>query len=134
MSNISLKDWATKFENGDFRIDNVKVQIEAGWFDWFCNEESLTNKTKTLGKKVIRLMKSDKINIEKSYVFFKNNCPVSGPLYDSFSICDIETGDVQFWIAPKSGHTKQAEVYAAPDFKVPAASGTWKDITKYFGV
>ena len=62
MANINLKEWATKFENGDFRIDDVKVQIEAGWFDWFCNDKALTNKTKTLGKKVIRLMKSNKIN------------------------------------------------------------------------
>ena len=119
-------------------LDKSKICTLKKYITWndylFCNDKSLTNKTKTLGAKVIRLMKSNKINPEKSYVFFKNNCPLNGPLYDSFSICDIKTGDVQFWITPKSGHSKQAEVYAAPDFNDPAASGTWKDITKYFGV
>ena len=134
MSEMNLKNWAIKFKNGDFNGSDVKVQIEAGWFDWFCNNKSLVNKTKTLGAKVIRLMKSDKINPEKSAVFFKNNRPLSGPLYDSFSICDIQTGAPQFWIVPKSCWSNQAVVYADPEWNHPAVSGTWKDVIEYFGV
>jgi len=40
------------------------------------------------------------IDTEKHFVFFKNNCPGQGRLYDDFRICDIETGDVVFCVIP----------------------------------
>jgi len=130
----NLKTWIEKFENGDFRINDIQAQIKAGWFDWFCNDKSLMNKTAFLGKKVVQIAKSKKINLETSYVFFKNNCPMNGPLYDSFSICDIETGNVLYWVTPKSGHTKNAEVFGEGNFKEPLAEGTWEDVKNFFEV
>jgi hypothetical protein len=67
----------------------------SGFYDWFC---------KSLMSKVIKLVESGKVNINaaEAYVFFKNNCPMSGSLYDSFSICN-EDG-VILWATPKSGH------------------------------
>ena len=38
---------------------------------------------------------------------------MSGPLYDSFSICDRESGDVLFWVTGKSGHTGKAEAFSS---------------------
>jgi len=56
------------------------------------------------------------------YVFFKNNCPMSGPLYDSFSICDCKSGDVLYWVTGKSGHSGQAEIFSREKgFKEPLA-------------
>jgi hypothetical protein len=83
----------------------------SGFYDWFCKDSSLEAKSKTLMNKVIKLVESGKVNINtaESYVFFKNNCPMSGPLYDSFSICDKE-GLVILWATPKSGHTGKAEI------------------------
>lgn len=82
-----------------------------GFYDWFCKDSSLEAKGKTLMAKVIRLIESGRIliNISESYVFFKNNCPFDGPLYDSFAICNKE-GDVIIWATAKSGHTGKAEI------------------------
>jgi hypothetical protein len=47
---------------------------------------------------------------------------MSGPLYDSFSICDRESGDVLFWVTPKSGHSGKAEIFSrAKGFNEPLA-------------
>ena len=83
----------------------------SGFYDWFCKDSSLEAKSKTLMNKVIKLIESGKVNINtaESYVFFKNNCPMSGPLYDSFSIC-TKDGEVILWATPKSGHTGKAEI------------------------
>ncbi len=138
MTNMNIATFAERFLRGDFDMNTKKCQIEAGWYDWFCRDTSLANKTKNLGKKVLQLMKSTKIDAEKNYVFFKNNCPMIGNLYDDFRICDIETGDVIYTIVPSCGHNAskgRAEVWGREnDFRKPLATGTWKDIKTYFGV
>ena len=123
---LTIREWIQKFDNFEFHIPEVDVQIKAGWYDWFCKDQSLCNKTRSLGTKVKQLSKSSKVDIDNTYVFFKNNCPVNGPLYDSFSFCDIESGDVLFWITPRSGHSGMAEVWDAKEDK--EIKGTWKDI------
>ena len=83
----------------------------SGFYDWFCKDSSLEAKSKALMNKVIKLIESGKVNINtaETYVFFKNNCPFDGPLYDSFSIC-TKDGLVILWATPKSGHTGKAEI------------------------
>lgn len=138
MSNMPITDFATRFLRGDFDANKRSTQIEAGWYDWFCRDTSLAAKTQNLGKKVLRLMKSSKIDIEKNYVFFKNNCPMIGSLYDDIRICDMETGDVLYTIIPSSGFnaTKgRAEVWGHENgFNQPLVTGTWKDVKTFFGV
>ena len=89
------------------------------FYDWFCSDSSLEAKGKSLMNKVIKFIKANpSIDTSKHYVFFKNNCPFNGPLYDDFRICDIETGDVIFNVTPKSGHSGKAEVWGkSNDFK-----------------
>lgn len=87
------------------------------FYDWFCSDGSLERRAKALQNKVIKLVskfrdKGTPIDCSKVYVFFKNNCPMSGPLYDSFSICDRESGDVLYWVTGKSGHSGQAEIFS----------------------
>jgi len=134
---MTLNEFALRFKRGDFESDSRRVQIEAGWYDWFCKDESLRKKTQSMGKKVVQLLDSPRINPDKMYVFFKNNCPVVGPLYDQFSICDMQTGDVVFCLQNlrKGSHGCEKahwEVYAAPEFEVPAVNGTWKECMEYF--
>lgn len=92
----SLRTWILNFNNEMYSANNVKNQIEAGWYDWFCKDTSLVNKTKKMGNIVKQIKDSGKVNLDTSYVWFKNNCPINGPLYDDFRFSDIVTGDVLF--------------------------------------
>jgi hypothetical protein len=132
---ISLRKWIEQFDSNKFESEAVDTQIEAGWYDWFCSSSRLKSKTYKMAPMIVRLSKSDKINIDTTYVFFKNNCPLNGPLYDSFVFCDIATGDVIFDISPKCTHTNKAELWGRSNaFDGAIISGTMKDIYKFFGV
>ena len=131
----SVNEFANKFLNGDFENADVKTQIEAGWYDWFCKDTSLQRKTVALTRKLRQLILSDKIDIYKNYVFFKNNCPFDGGLYDDFRICDMKTGDVQYTITPKYTVTGTAQVWGVDnDFDKPLVDGSWNDVKAFFGV
>ena len=135
MSNMNIATFAVRFLRGDFDLNDRKTQIEAGWYDWFCRDTSLAAKTQNLGKKVLRVMKSSKIDIEKNYVFFKNNCPMRGSLYDDFRICDMETGNVIYTVVPRCSHSGKAEVWGRENnFQEPLVAGSWKDVKAFFGV
>ncbi len=91
------------------------------FYDWFCKPSSLRNKSWKLMKQVKTFLKHNpQIDLLEHYVFFKNNCPMFGPLYDDFRICNIETGDVVFTVIPKCGHSGLAEIWGREnDFKGP---------------
>ena len=93
---INFSKWVERFNNGDFDDPGVRVQIEAGWYDWFCRDTSLVNKTKIIGNIVKRIKPGGKVNLEEWYIWFKNNCPLHGPLYDDFRFARLDTGAVMF--------------------------------------
>jgi hypothetical protein len=133
---MTIREFIEKFEAGVFDKPDVSTQCDAGWHDWFCRPTSLVNKTKRLGKLVIQLSKSPKVDIDKMYVFFKNNCPVGGHLYDSFSFCDIEDSRVVWWVAPRLGYNidslrGMAQVFDAEKGE-DVVTGTWKDVKNFF--
>lgn len=135
MTNMPIRTFINRFNSGHFESGSRKVQIDAGWYDWFCRDTSLATKTATLGKKVKQLAGSTKLNLDTMYVFFKNNCPMVGGLYDDFRICDMETSEVIYTIIPRSGHSGKAEVWGREnDYKEPLIKGSWRDIKSFFGV
>jgi hypothetical protein len=109
------------------------------WYDWFCKDSSLKNKGKYLLKKLKAISKSSKFDNDKCYVFFKNNCPGFGNLYDDFRICDIETGEVIFCVVPNNGN-KGSDTYGEAEVWAEDANGewgcqchgSWTDIKKWF--
>ena len=129
---------------------NLKQQLEAqangiyldsdgnesqcyNFYDWFCKDRALKNKAKSLYGNVRTFLKhSPHIDTEKVYVFFKNNCPMSGRLYDDFRICDIETGDVIYNVTPRNGHTGTAQIYfSGAGFEKPTAEAdTYRELFK----
>jgi hypothetical protein len=102
------------------------------FYDWFCKDSSLCNKSWKLMKQVKTFLKHNpQIDLLEHYVFFKNNCPMNGPLYDDFRICNIETGDVVFTVIPKCRHSGLAEIWGREnDFKGPIK--TAKTFSKLF--
>lgn len=74
-------------------------------------------------------------DINSGYVWFNNNCPSRGPLYNDFRFADIETNAVHYTITPKSGHSGKAEVWCREnDFEKALVCGTMRDVYKFFGV
>ena len=115
------------------------IQQDAFW-DWFCERFHLPGKTKRLVKRlksVLRADKGRKIDIDKTYVEFKNNMPLCGRRFDDIKILDIETKSVLYTIFPKRGFNDKdhgnAQVYGREnDFQEPLVNGTWDDVTTFF--
>lgn len=136
MDNQSIRSFIQNFDEGKYDAVDTKTQCDAGWYDWFCRDTSLAFKTKKLTRKLKVLLKSQKINQDTMYVFFKNNCPMDGSLYDDFRICDLETGDVIFAVVPSSGFNSKkgtAELWGRENgFDGPLVEGSWKDVKAFF--
>ena len=90
---MSTRTFIERFNKGDFAKPDFTTQCEAGWYDWFCKDTSLMNKTIKMGNIVKQINVGGKIDLEKTYVWFKNNCPANGPLFDDFRFADLESGD-----------------------------------------
>lgn len=135
---MTLVEFAERFSAGEFKSRDRLTQCIAGWYDWFCSDGALAAKTEYLGKRVLSILDSKKFDKTKSYVFFKNNCPCVGALYDQFSVCDIETGDVLYCCQhlEKGSHgcdKAHWEIYGREnDFKEPLIEGTWNECKKWF--
>lgn len=130
--NISIRQYLKNFDAGMYDSPDVSIQINAGWYDWFCRDTSLRGKTVSLTKKLKRIVNSPLINQDTMYVFFKNNCPMYGSLYDDFRICDLETGDVIYCIIPFIGHDKDhglAEVWSKGE---TVYIGRWTGVVNFF--
>ena len=125
----TIRTFLKNFEAGDYNSEDVKTQIKAGWYDWFCQDSALRGKTYALTKKLKTIIDSPKINIDTMYVFFKNNCPMVGPLRDDFRICDMKTKSVLFTVAPIRNNVWGKE----NNFNGPIFQGnSWKTVKEYF--
>ena len=98
MERRTVREWQKAYEAGRFESPDRKTQIDAGWYDWFCKDTSLANKTKRMGQIVKQVKDGGKIDLDAWYVWFKNNCPLNGPLFDDFRFARQDNGEVQFTI------------------------------------
>jgi hypothetical protein len=109
MKKVNLAEQLNAFASGRI-IDSEGLENDCfNFYDWFCKDSSLERKANILFPKVKKFIASTRVDILDTYVFFKNNCPMNGPLYDDFRICD-ENG-VLFTVIPKCGHSGKAEIW-----------------------
>ncbi len=78
--NISVRQWQEQFRAGMFDSRDTAVQCMAGWYDWFCRDDALAGRLKKLSKVVMGI--TEPFILDNYYIWFKNNCPSSGPFYD----------------------------------------------------
>ena len=45
---ISIREWQNRYRAGDYNSKARSVQCEAGWYDWFCQDEALMGRLKKL--------------------------------------------------------------------------------------
>tara|TARA_R110000850_G_scaffold225435_1_gene350775 strand:+ start:102 stop:500 length:399 start_codon:yes stop_codon:yes gene_type:complete len=121
----TLRQQLEAFENGVFLdSDGSKDSSCFVFYDWFCKDSSLKRKATALFKKTKMFAKMKDVDLDSTYVFFKNNCPMDGPLYDDFRICDIESGNVLYTVTPKCGHSGMAELWGKDNnFEEPMKTG-----------
>lgn len=110
----NLKSQLKSFDFGYILdYDGNTDEWSSNFYDWFCRDSSLESKATKLFPIVEKFVEKFGVDTENTYVFFKNNCPMVGKLYDDFRICDME-GDVIWTVVPKSGHTgKGAEIWGS---------------------
>lgn len=114
---ITLRNWINNFKNEKYTTLDVKTQIEAGWYDWFCKDSSLRNKTYKMGNIIKQIKEGGKINLDSTYVWFKNNCPLAYPLYDDFRLADIQSKVTKLLVQINSPwHEKNYTVFCDKDF------------------
>ena len=79
-----------------------------GFWDWFCKDSTLKSHFKSLLPKVKFLVQYKLINPETTYVWFKNNCPMDGSLYNDIGFSLLNEDKTYIGgICPKSGHTPE---------------------------
>lgn len=105
--NISVRQWQERYRTGAFDSKDTAVQIEAGWFDWFCRDDALAGLLKNIGRVVMGI--TEPHILDNSYVWFKNNCALTGPLYDDvrFDLLTGERGGKYFVVPLNSPYEKE---------------------------
>ena len=103
---ISVGQWQVLYRAGACDSKDRAVQCEAGWYDWFCRDEALASRLKQLAPVVMGI--TDPFILDNYYVWFKNNCPMSGPLYDDVRFGPLagERDGLYFLVTRDSPHEK----------------------------
>ena len=114
---LSVRQWQEQFRAGAFNAQDRYTQCQAGWYDWFCRDEALAGRLKKIGRVVMGI--TDPFILDNYYVWFKNNCPLDGPLYD----------DVRF--EPLSG--ERDGKYFVISLDSPHERAKWVLVTERYG-
>lgn len=137
---MSIRDFLAKYDAGKFNNADSGTMIDAGWHDWFCDESELKLRLDGLVAYLRQILPSPKIEPDRHYVWFRNNCPARGELYDGFSVSDIATRDCLWSVFPEDGHDKtlgRSEVWdvralSAGKTNDPVVTGDWDDVVRFF--
>ena len=109
---ISVREWIDKFNAGEFTTGKVEDAIKSGFYDWFCKDDSLTNKVKWNGPKIKTIAKSEKINKDDDK---KEDPKVEDPKADAPKV-DVPKADApkistSKKTSPKDGDNNELVIY-----------------------
>lgn len=129
---ISVRQWQERYRAGAFDAKDMSTQCKAGWYDWFCQDEALAGRLKKIARVVMGI--TDPFILDNYYVWFKNNCPVPGPLYDDvrFDLLAGERDGKYFVISLDSPHhrlkwslTTERFGFDTPEFECRNVRDIW---------
>lgn len=97
MNRVSINEFLSNpIENSD---------CFSNFYDWFCSDRSLEKRMMAMVPKLKFLVKEGLLNGDTNYVWFKNNCPMDGSLYDDMRISTLdENQDFLGGFCPRTGH------------------------------
>lgn len=121
---MSVRQWQEQFKSGAFDSPDFYTQCKAGWYDWFCRDGILAERLKEIAEVVMGI--TDPFILDNFYIWFKNNCPAIGPLYDDvrFEPLTGERNGKYFLVSLDSPHerarwtlTTERFGYRTPEFE-----------------
>ena len=90
MDHITVREWVKNWKAGMYRAKDFETQVSAGWYDWFCKDSALAERLEKFGR-ILSEVKNDFL-LDSYRVWFKNNCPCIGPLYDDMRFEPMDEG------------------------------------------
>ena len=117
---ITVREWIKRFENDQYKKSDFDTQASAGWYDWFCRDDELARRLKKMGAIISQI--TNEFILDNFRVWFKNNCPMVGPLYDDmrFEPMDETKRDQQYFLVSindRRADHKYEVITARSDYK-----------------
>ena len=124
MENRSIREWQVQYASGDFNKNDFKTMCDAGWYDWFCKDTQLKSRLDKMAKIIMQLKMSDRVDIDKMGVYFKNNCPLAYPTYDDFRLYYLNGNSNEYVVemisdAVKHRHGANYAIFHKSNWKIP---------------
>ena len=102
----NIHEFCERYQNHEFDNSDFQTQVNAGWYDWFCDENELAERLKPMAELLLKIQNT--FILTQFHVIFSNKCPIDYPLYDEIAFKYIDHTKCEiydFGIAFNSPHS-----------------------------